>query len=92
MGKYTKIKADGGPIKTVRISDKGEVKDVPINTKKYKEYYDSKTLAKASEDPNLLIAAQDLNPYEVKAEKPTWLTFKEEALKNYPESKFRNEY
>ena len=92
MGKYTKIKADGGPIKKVRISDKGVVKDVPINTKEYKQYYDSKTLAKASEDPNLLIAAQDLNPVEVKAEKPTWLTFKEEAIKNYPESKFRSEY
>lgn len=96
MGKYTKISkkkyADGGPIKKVRISDKGVVKDVPINTKEYKQYYDSKTLAKASEDPNLLIAAQDLNPVEVKAEKPTWLTFKEEAIKNYPESKFRSEY
>jgi hypothetical protein len=92
MGKYTKIKADGGPIKKVRISDKGIVKDVPINTPEYKQYYNSKTLAKATEDPNLLIAAQDLNPYEVTANKSRTGLFKEEAEKEYPISKFRNEY
>jgi hypothetical protein len=92
MGKYTKIKADGGPIKKVRISDKGIVEDVPINTSKYKKLYDSKTLAKASSDPNLLIAAQDLNPVEVTANKSRTGLFKEEAEKEYPISKFRTDY